>query len=127
MPDQTDSKSSETSDYEAQYRFENQTNIIDGIAINPVLRPDFDSTSEANRPKQEIADWWDKPYIVSLTADEHEASGITLRQTLEGISPDPVKISDEAFNIQQNKQGKQFLEEFPSGTRYEVLCLNGGA
>ena len=36
MPDQTDYESSETSDYEAQYRFENQTNIIDGIAINPV-------------------------------------------------------------------------------------------
>ena len=55
----------EISDYMDANRYDNQIEFVEGIPFNPVLRPEFDMTPNDDREDLEIADWWNKPYIVA--------------------------------------------------------------
>jgi len=38
-------------------------NHVDGVPVDPVLRPGFASTPHDERDQLEVDDWWDRPYI----------------------------------------------------------------
>lgn len=97
----------EIDSYESQHRPENQTRIQDGICIDPCLRDYFDATPNDQREGLEVADWWDRPYIQTTSWEQMKPRNAT-----------PEQIEERRL---------KWLEHFPSGIRYDVRCLDGGA
>ncbi len=87
-------------DYEEQHRPDAQE-LVEGVPLNPCLRPGFDSTPNEERDPQEIDDWWNLPYIQAVAWDDFESDDAERRQS--------------------------WFAHWPSGTRYDVRCLDGGA
>jgi len=115
----------EISDYEDQHRYENQTNLKDGIPIDPVMRPDFEVTANEDRDRLEIDDWWCKPFIVTC---DWSCMTETWEEYSERLSKYDMEVKPkEEFLGEQAKQKEGWFEAWPSGTRYEVRCLDGGA
>jgi hypothetical protein len=79
---------------------------MDGVLVNPKLPPRFDSTPNEERPETQRRKWWDRPFIVSYS---DMSAGAT--------------CSEE----QKEKMRAAWLEAWPSGTRWDVRCLDGGA
>lgn len=50
--------------YRPRHRPEAQR-CVDGVPIDPHLRPYFDCTPNDRRPRSEIADWWNRAYVCS--------------------------------------------------------------
>lgn len=87
-------------------------NCISGILVNPTLRPGFDVTPNSERSRSEINKWWNQPFIVT--------------ETVEML--DQIYAESEAVNkfwINDGRAG--WMKAWPSGTRYEARCLDGGA
>ena len=61
--------------FDKKYYFENQENIIDGVAIDPLLPDDFPDTPNEERDINELAHWWGRPFITTETfrEDSYEA------------------------------------------------------
>lgn len=97
----------EIDSYEDKHRPENQTDIREGVCINPALRDHFDATPNELREDLELVDWWDRPYIRAVTWEEMKPHNAT---------PDEIE-----------KHRLSWLESFPEGIRYDVRCLDGGA
>jgi len=55
--------------YEEQHRPQNQ-NRIDGIIVDPLLRPGFDGTPHEERDQKEVDDWWGVPFIKRVSNPE---------------------------------------------------------
>jgi len=88
--------------FEEKYYFENQNNIVEGIAIDPLLPDDFYDMAHDERDSCELAHWWGRPFIVTVSLREESATR-----------------SDN-----EEKSGS----EYGAGSiRYDVLCLTGGA
>lgn len=117
----------EISDYEESHRYCNQTSLVEGIPLNPRLRPDFDSTPNDERDALEIKDWWNKPYIETCSwADMDETwESYTKRMASSPFGSEPEL--KEVFIERKLKQKQRWFNAWPSGTRYDVRCLNGGA
>lgn len=79
---------------------------VDGILINPELPKAFDNTWNDARTHKEWRLWWDLPFILIHTPDD-----------LYGHPED-------AANDQSDLG---WLEVWPTGTRYDVRCLDGEA
>ena len=91
--------------------------VIDGIPVNPVLPDSFYSTPNEHRPASQEY-WWNRPYIEMETVDatdDYQAS-----RTDAGA---------EAGQQYWRTTGRDaFIAAWPpSGTRYDVWCLDGGA
>lgn len=69
------------------------------LPINPRLPRNFSNTPNEARPASHMR-WWDRPYIETFTVDE-------------------MCGDDEA-------RRQKWLASWPSGTRYDVRCLDGG-
>jgi len=100
------------------------------IPINPKLRPDFDNTPNEDRSPAEIAKWWDKPFIVTTTyeqtlGDKTHADYVARVKEWNEKANFPTTPRDE-WEKQRAEQKIKWFESFPSGTRYEVRCLDGG-
>lgn len=67
--------------------------------INPELPKNFDSTPNDARPASHQR-WWNRPYIQTSTAADLGLEGEAL---------------------------ERWMDHWPSGTRYDVRCLDGGA
>ncbi len=104
----------ELSDYEECNRYKNQSHMIQGIPMDPIMRPDFDRTPNDERETLETEDWWGKPYIVSRSWQDYD------KQYSEWNS---VGYSGEEDMEEYTKESWHTL--WPAGTRYEVRCLNG--
>lgn len=112
--------------YLKKHRYQNQKNVIDGIPIDPILRDEFDVTDNDERPQMEINDWWDKPYIRTDTWGDDEETYEEYFGRSQGVYKfTPESREEWATRIQ--KQKENWLKSFPSGTRYMVRCLDGGA
>lgn len=111
--------------YEDKHRLKNQT-LIEGIPVNPTLRPGFDDTDNAERDPQETKDWWGVPYIITNNGSRESYSGHIKRMTGYGYARSELD-TEETFLESQEKQRKSWLEAWPEGTRYDVSCLDGGA
>lgn len=116
----------EISDYQECHRPDNQTNIVQGVPIDPILRSDFDMTPNDQREDLELHDWWDRPFIVTLSwADLNESWGeYCEKRALLGLGPEG---SESGYLALQKTRKGAWLESYPGGTRYEVRCLDGGA
>ncbi|MDD2782108.1 hypothetical protein [Sulfuricurvum sp.] len=112
--------------YLKKHRYQNQKNVIDGIPIDPILRDEFDVTDNNERPQDEINDWWGKPYIITDTLDDVETFEELLARAKEENFTPSVKTKEE-WDAKMQKQKESWFESFPSGTRYMVRCLDGGA
>lgn len=89
--------------------------IINGVPINPRLPENFDATANDFRPASHLK-FWHLPYIVSDTVEALDAfyAGRT----------DAYAEEDRKHWIEGRKQ---WMAAWPSGTRYTVRCLDGGA
>ena len=83
----------------------------DGVLIDPELPADFDNTPNEERPPSHMR-WWEVPFIRTESVealDAHYAAPETARE------------------YWSTNGRQQWLQAWPSGTRYEVRCLDGGA
>ncbi len=103
-----------------------QQEYINGVPINPNLRSDFDVTPNGERDPSEVSDWWGRPFIVTESWDDNTESWEDFSERLKQ-SPLVDPGTREDFEIQQQKFKESWFGSFPSGVRYEVLCLDGGA
>lgn len=74
------------------------------IPVDPKLPKDFDNTPNEDRPKSHKR-WWNRPYIVTCT-----------------FLPWP-SLTETEIEVGR----KKWYASWPSGTRYDVRCLDGGA
>lgn len=72
------------------------------IPLNPKLPARFDSTPNDERPASHQR-WWNRPYIVTFTWEQMCGANATAEQRA------------------------RWFDSWPSGTRYDVRCLDGGA
>lgn len=77
--------------------------------VNPELPPMFDNTPNGERPESHH-DWWERPFIVTFTWEQM-------------APPATSPISPE----ERERSRASWFDEWPSGTRYDVRCLDGGA
>lgn len=126
LPVDRSSQTLSTSAYENKHYFENQTNwVAPCIPLNPELRPGFDSTPNDDRADLEIEHWWNKPYIVTQQFCMRDRSYTAY---VERLKSSDFKIdTEEEWTSKIEKQMTSWMAAWPSGTRYDVRCLNGGA
>ncbi len=103
-----------------------ETFEIDGIFINPILPDEFDVTAHEDRD-EDMNWWWNKPYIVieELTQESWIEHYYRLKNEFDWSDE---KIgSKEDWENQNERTKKNWLETWPTGFRYNVRCLDGGA
>ncbi|GKS91585.1 MULTISPECIES: hypothetical protein [unclassified Acidovorax] len=86
-----------------------------GIPIDPRLPEDFDSTPNSTRPPSH-GKWWYLPFIRT--------------ETIEAMDAFYAQRTDEHAPAAREfwREGRAtWLAAWPSGTRYDVRCLDGGA
>lgn len=100
--------------------------LVDGIPVDPTQRRYFDNTANEERDPQEVADWWNLPYIVSRHYREPDASYSDFCERLEeyGTSTQETEVD---YNARMERQRRSWFESWPSGVCYDVRCLDGGA
>lgn len=74
----------------------------DDIPLDPILPEDFDSTPNDERPESH-REWWNRPYISTNTWDSMKGPHST------------------------EEHRASWFAAWPSGTRFDVRCLDGGA
>ena len=126
IPSGYDDEMIEIDTYQEKHWPRNQQLAADRFPLNPTLRKWFDNTPNEQRERLEVTHWWDLPFIVADTwehtvahAREHGA-----RLRAEGVE---YARSEEQIEADLAKQKISWFETWPSGTRYEVRCLDGGA
>lgn len=102
-----------------KYRYKDDTytakDQVEGVLIDPILPRNFDSTPNEKRPDSQTK-WWGFPFIVTMTVEEWDAMY--------------AKRSDEhaeAGRKHWEEARPKWMEAWPTGTRYETRCLDGGA
>ncbi len=86
-----------------------------GVPFNPTLPKDFDSTPNQARPESHQR-WWNRPFTRTETIEQLDAF-------YAGRTDDHA----EAGRKHWAESRAQWLAAWPSGIRYEVRCLDGGA
>lgn len=88
--------------------------VEQGIPINPALPKNFDNT-----PNEERLDsfWWHQPFIVVQTVEDWDK----FYQERKG------EYAAKGLESWQNEGRAMWMKAWPSGNRYDVRCLDGGA
>ena len=88
---------------------------VDGILIDPELPENFDDTPNNKRSPAHMR-WWGMPFIVTQSVEDWDARYATMS-------------GENAETARQHwvKGREQWMEAWPSGTRCDVRCLDGGA
>ena len=89
--------------------------FADGVPINPVLPRRFDATPNDERPKSHQK-WWHVPYVVTETVE-----------TFDEFYGKRTDEHAEAGRKQWEISRARWMKAYPTGTRFEVRCLDGGA
>ncbi len=114
-----------TSAYEEKHRPQNQL-LVEGIPVNPTLRPGFECTDNDYREELEISDWWGRPFIrVYSWVDMASSYSDYLDRVgdLENFEP----VTQQQYEQEQSNSRSAWFKSWPSGLRYDVRCLDGGA
>ncbi len=105
---------------------ERETFELNEIYFNPDLPENFNFTAHEERT-EEMNFWWDKPYI--LIKEFSAESWIEHYNRLKNDfswSDEQIGIKEEwEANLKSSRES--WLKNNPSGFRYEVRCLDGGA
>lgn len=88
---------------------------VDGVLINPTLPDNFDNTPNDARPASQ-AKWWNRPFVVTESVEQ-----------LDAFYAGRTDEYAEAGRKHWAEGHQQWMEAWPSGTRYETRCLDGGA
>jgi hypothetical protein len=72
------------------------------VPINPRLPARFDETPNESRPRSHMR-WWNRPYIVTTSWEQM------------------------CWPTATEEDRTRWFRRWPSGTRYDVRCLDGGA
>ncbi len=88
---------------------------VGGVLINPVLPKGFDVTPNDERPASHQK-WWNRSYIVSETVE-------ALDRFYGGRTDEYADAGRKHWEQARPK----WLATYPTGIRYEVRCLDGGA
>jgi len=107
--------------FEEKHYFENQNNIVDGIAIDPLLPDHFYDMDHDDRDENELDNWWGRPFIrtESFMKEPYE-------EYCERMSEYELESLEE-FKARVDKSEKSWNERWKGGIRYDVRCLTGGA
>lgn len=106
--------------YQDKHRPTSQEKVGQGYPLNPVLRDNFWNTPNDHREPMEREDWWDLPYIESSSWQESE---LHTREALKRGG----KLTTADIESQIEAEKASFFAFAPSGTKYMVFCLDGGA
>lgn len=90
--------------------------LVDGVLVDPVLPKAFDNTPNEERPASQRK-WWRFPFIVTDSVSALDAFYTTRTD----------EYADEQRRHWQVEGRAQWMAAWPSGTRYTVRCLDGGA
>ncbi len=116
----------EISDYLPEHYPENQTcEVVQGIFINPNLRSDFNRTPNDEREDLEIEHWYGRPYIETDEYSSETYCEFVAR--MARYDSDCKSESERDFNERTQKNKESWFKAYPTGIRYEVRCLTGGA
>lgn len=89
-------------------------NCIDGVLVNPKLPANLDNTANEARPTSHRK-FYNLSYI----------------ETISDVDFDPIKDTDKYADERRKswiETGRaSWFKAWPSGTRYDVRCLDGGA
>ena len=111
--------------YPSKYLFENQENIVDGVAVDPLLAYEFSDTEHDNRHDLELLNWWGRSYITTEKFGEDNHEEYCKRMT--EFNADYKVESLEEFTARRESEEKSWNEHWVGGIRYDVRCLTGGA
>lgn len=117
--------------YLKKHHPEQQANTVNGVIINPVLRDGFNDTPNEERDPLEIEHWFGRSYIVTddwssreETWEDHVAR-LKASPAIKGWEmPIPAR---EEYDKEQAAQRESWFNSYPTGIRYEIRCLDGGA
>lgn len=102
-----------------EYRVDDETfearEFVGGVLVDPKLPAQFGNTPNDRRPLSHQK-WWDRPYIETTTWERMSSGARGPENATE----------DERAKWFDDWRGKWFAS-WPSGTRYDVRCLDGGA
>lgn len=90
--------------------------FVQGIPVNPELPKHFSSTDNEKRPASHLP-WVHVPYIETTSVEQLDAD-------YAGRTDD---YAEEARASWNDDGRKSWMEAWPTGTRYDVRCLDGGA
>lgn len=112
--------------YQEKHWPKNQQLVASRFPLNPILRDCFDQTPNDKREALELDHWWDLPYIVTDTWEDYEKHfrAIQVKLRAEGFES---ALTTEQLEAEILECKAQWFNTWPSGTRYEVRCLDGGA
>ena len=96
---------------------------VSGIPIDPELPPGFDDTPNDERPDSH-QEWWHRPYIVTDRFEIERYEQYVARVKALGYEPD---FDQNRWDALQLAQAKSWQAAWPTGVRYTVRCLDGGA
>jgi len=113
--------------YLEKHYFVNQKIIVEGIPVNPLQREYFDMTDNEEREELEVSHWWGKPYIVSDFIDQESYIEHYYRLKNDSKWTDEKIGTKEDYELKQSEDAKRWFESYPTGHRYIVRCLDGGA
>ena len=113
----------EADTYHERYEPQNQSNVVEGICINPVLRYYFDATDNDIRSELEKTHWWGRAYITT-----EEFTRDTYKEYLVRMKNSTTVETEKQFNSNRvNDRKSWFCHWGNDGVRYNVRCLDGGA
>ena len=113
-------------DMQADYIPGKVPEMVEGVPINPVLPPHFDQCDNSERPDSH-REWFNRPYIIT-DGSPRESYGAVLRRLADQIMAGRFEPGTRAeWDAKQDAQHAGWLKHFPSGVRYDVRCLDGGA
>lgn len=98
-------------------------NCVDGILINPKLPKNFDDTDNSTRPDSHFK-WWYRPFIVTGSVEDLDKFYSERDDEYTQEQPEQWAKTQEKWT---NEGRKKWLEFYPTGIRYTVRCLDGGA
>ncbi|WP_370602028.1 hypothetical protein [Pseudomonas nitroreducens] len=126
IPSGYDDELIEIDTYQEKHWPANQQLVGDRFPFNPVLRDWFDQTPNDKRELLELEHWWDLPFIETETWEDRESHFREHQARLRAEGFDGALTTDQVEAEVPVRQADWF-KAWPSGTRYEVRCLDGGA
>lgn len=97
------------------YTFEAEQRV-NGVLINPKLPKGFDSTPNEARTASHQK-WWNRPYIETMSADDWE----TFYKSCDD------EYAEKRWRDWEAGGRQKWFDAWPTGVRYDVRCLDGGA
>jgi len=95
------------------------------VPVNPELPDDFDITPNSERPAEQIEKWWDQPFIRTVDWEDMTESYEDYQERMKDCGGEPKSRLE--FEADKAERKEDWYQSWPSGTRYDVRCLDGGA